>query len=100
MSDDNQVKWTSSNMRTNPVKLNTLQSTATELKLEDHKEQVSSPMEETTNSNTINSTSSNNNIPFRVCSDCNTTKTPLWRSGPQGPKVYYSSYNPTPHQQT
>ncbi|KAG0461457.1 hypothetical protein HPP92_021754 [Vanilla planifolia] len=22
----------------------------------------------------------------RVCSDCNTTKTPLWRSGPQGPK--------------
>lgn len=25
--------------------------------------------------------------PTRVCSDCNTTKTPLWRSGPQGPKV-------------
>ncbi|XP_073016617.1 GATA transcription factor 21-like [Primulina eburnea] len=24
--------------------------------------------------------------PFRVCSDCNTTKTPLWRSGPKGPK--------------
>ncbi|XP_078431254.1 uncharacterized protein LOC144703050 [Wolffia australiana] len=24
--------------------------------------------------------------PARVCSDCNTTKTPLWRSGPQGPK--------------
>lgn len=23
----------------------------------------------------------------RVCSDCNTTKTPLWRGGPQGPKV-------------
>lgn len=23
----------------------------------------------------------------RVCADCNTTKTPLWRSGPQGPKV-------------
>ncbi|XAR70798.1 hypothetical protein NMG60_11027797 [Bertholletia excelsa] len=22
----------------------------------------------------------------RTCSDCNTTKTPLWRSGPQGPK--------------
>ncbi|XP_043707849.1 GATA transcription factor 21 isoform X2 [Telopea speciosissima] len=22
----------------------------------------------------------------RVCSDCNTTKTPLWRSGPRGPK--------------
>ncbi|KZV21614.1 GATA transcription factor 21 [Dorcoceras hygrometricum] len=23
---------------------------------------------------------------IRVCSDCNTTKTPLWRSGPKGPK--------------
>ncbi|XP_042452731.1 protein CYTOKININ-RESPONSIVE GATA TRANSCRIPTION FACTOR 1-like [Zingiber officinale] len=23
---------------------------------------------------------------IRVCSDCNTTKTPLWRSGPNGPK--------------
>uniref|UniRef100_A0A3Q7HB71 GATA-type domain-containing protein n=1 Tax=Solanum lycopersicum TaxID=4081 RepID=A0A3Q7HB71_SOLLC len=27
-----------------------------------------------------------NNIPIRVCTDCNTTKTPLWRSGPKGPK--------------
>ncbi|CAA0842085.1 Putative GATA transcription factor 22 [Striga hermonthica] len=27
-----------------------------------------------------------NNNPVRVCSDCNTTKTPLWRSGPKGPK--------------
>ena len=26
---------------------------------------------------------------IRVCSDCNTTKTPLWRSGPCGPKVNY-----------
>lgn len=24
---------------------------------------------------------------IRFCSDCSTTKTPLWRSGPQGPKV-------------
>ncbi|XP_051113770.1 putative GATA transcription factor 22 [Andrographis paniculata] len=30
--------------------------------------------------------SSSNNSPIRVCSDCNTTKTPLWRSGPKGPK--------------
>ncbi|KAL8137246.1 hypothetical protein V2J09_003247 [Rumex salicifolius] len=27
-----------------------------------------------------------NNTAIRVCSDCNTTKTPLWRSGPRGPK--------------
>lgn len=25
-------------------------------------------------------------VVVRVCSDCNTTKTPLWRSGPRGPK--------------
>lgn len=29
---------------------------------------------------------------IRVCSDCNTTTTPLWRSGPRGPKVS-SSFN-------
>lgn len=33
-----------------------------------------------------NSISSLDNIPIRVCSDCNTTKTPLWRTGPKGPK--------------
>lgn len=31
--------------------------------------------------------SSNNNNSIRVCADCNTTTTPLWRSGPRGPKV-------------
>ncbi|URD89789.1 hypothetical protein MUK42_28051 [Musa troglodytarum] len=29
---------------------------------------------------------SNGNGIIRICSDCNTTKTPLWRSGPRGPK--------------
>ncbi|KAG9137311.1 hypothetical protein Leryth_014948 [Lithospermum erythrorhizon] len=28
----------------------------------------------------------NSNTTIRVCVDCNTTKTPLWRSGPKGPK--------------
>ncbi|KAI3701404.1 hypothetical protein L6452_26444 [Arctium lappa] len=97
MNDENQVKWMSSKMRvmlkmkkSDTKKLSTLRSTdATEMKLEDHhdhKAPTSSPLEETANSNSINSTSSNNNTPIRVCSDCNTTKTPLWRSGPQGPK--------------
>lgn len=35
---------------------------------------------------------SSNNIPIRVCADCNTTKTPLWRSGPNGPKVIFSFF--------
>lgn len=101
MNDENQVKWMSSKMRvmlkmkkSDPVKLNTL------LKLEDHQDHkevlASSPlMEENANSNSSNSNSSNNNftIPVRVCSDCNTTKTPLWRSGPRGPKVCSSSYS-------
>ncbi|KAE9608113.1 hypothetical protein Lal_00003665 [Lupinus albus] len=34
-----------------------------------------------------NNSSNNNNITVRVCSDCHTTKTPLWRSGPRGPKT-------------
>ncbi|KAB5514100.1 hypothetical protein DKX38_028006 [Salix brachista] len=34
--------------------------------------------------NEINPPSNSSNI--RVCSDCNTTSTPLWRSGPRGPK--------------
>ena len=36
------------------------------------------------NSSNIGSVQNNG---VRVCSDCNTTTTPLWRSGPQGPKV-------------
>lgn len=42
----------------------------------------SSSLESTENGS--NNFSSSN--PIRVCSDCNTTKTPLWRTGPQGPK--------------
>lgn len=37
-------------------------------------------------SNGFNSTSNSNTSTTRVCSDCNTTTTPLWRSGPRGPK--------------
>ncbi|CAN7109871.1 putative GATA transcription factor 22 [Brassica rapa] len=38
--------------------------------------------------NIVNETGYNgsNNGVIRICSDCNTTKTPLWRSGPRGPK--------------
>lgn len=29
----------------------------------------------------------------KTCADCGTTKTPLWRGGPAGPKVSRSSFN-------
>ncbi|KAK2645391.1 hypothetical protein Ddye_020586 [Dipteronia dyeriana] len=48
-----------------------------------NKQFFSSSTSQTENSfNIIN----NNTNTIRVCSDCNTTKTPLWRSGPRGPK--------------
>ncbi|XP_061374919.1 GATA transcription factor 21-like [Gastrolobium bilobum] len=33
-----------------------------------------------------NASTHNGNSIIRVCSDCNTSSTPLWRSGPKGPK--------------
>ena len=61
-----------------PFKLRLMRKMSTDqMKFGDQKQQ-SSP--------TKTENSSNNN-PIRVCSDCNTTKTPLWRSGPRGPKV-------------
>lgn len=56
------------------------------MKSEDQKQKSSDPPMQN-NDNGSNSSSSNSNSPIRVCSDCNTTKTPLWRSGPRGPKV-------------
>ncbi|EXB38836.1 Putative GATA transcription factor 22 [Morus notabilis] len=39
-----------------------------------------------TDHSSTSSSNNNNNNTIRVCADCNTTKTPLWRSGPRGPK--------------
>ncbi|PIN05739.1 hypothetical protein CDL12_21724 [Handroanthus impetiginosus] len=52
-------------------------------KVEDQKVQPSSSLETDLSSN---SSPYNCNSPVRVCADCHTTKTPLWRSGPKGPK--------------
>lgn len=54
-------------------------------KFEDQKQPLS-PDLATDNSSNNYSNHSNNTV--RVCSDCHTTKTPLWRSGPRGPKVH------------
>ncbi|XP_022926635.1 GATA transcription factor 21-like [Cucurbita moschata] len=42
-----------------------------------------SPSDQTNKRNTLND---GGGAIIRTCSDCNTTKTPLWRSGPRGPK--------------
>ncbi|CAI9766023.1 unnamed protein product [Fraxinus pennsylvanica] len=56
------------------------------MKLEDHMRQYSSSSEIELSSNTSSYNNNIDNSPIRVCADCNTTKTPLWRSGPKGPK--------------
>ncbi|KAI4344508.1 hypothetical protein L6164_011725 [Bauhinia variegata] len=53
-------------------------------KFEDQTQPSSPPA--ATEDNSSNITSHNSNITVRVCADCHTTKTPLWRSGPRGPK--------------
>lgn len=88
-STNHQVKWMSSKMRVmlkmkkpDPtLDINVSNNSAT-VKVEDDQKLPLSPVE--TDNYSSNSSSSNN--PIRVCSDCNTTKTPLWRSGPRGPK--------------
>uniref|UniRef100_A0A5B7BBA3 GATA-type domain-containing protein n=1 Tax=Davidia involucrata TaxID=16924 RepID=A0A5B7BBA3_DAVIN len=79
---NNSVKWMSSKMRL--MKNSEIPTIITTQKFEDQEKQPSSPVE--TDNSTNTSSSNNSNIPVRVCADCNTTKTPLWRSGPRGPK--------------
>ncbi|XP_009604300.1 putative GATA transcription factor 22 [Nicotiana tomentosiformis] len=84
-NEKNPVKWMSSKIKASDqtiLEKTTNNSTYIKLKLEDQKQQPSYPLETDYSSN-----NSNNNIPIRVCADCNTTKTPLWRSGPKGPKT-------------
>ncbi|XP_052183255.1 putative GATA transcription factor 22 [Diospyros lotus] len=81
------AKWMPSKMRMMRKMMNSARASAeAEMKLEDQKPQPSSsPLGSTDNSSNSSSSNSNNPI-IRVCADCNTTKTPLWRSGPRGPK--------------
>ncbi|KAJ8750825.1 hypothetical protein K2173_016006 [Erythroxylum novogranatense] len=82
------IKWMSSKMRLMKKMMRPDQtipntSETTIRKFGDNKER-SLPSNADNNSNNNTSNSSSNAV--RVCSDCNTTKTPLWRSGPRGPK--------------
>lgn len=93
LAEDGSVKWMPSKMRIMRKMLVSNQTDAytsdnnTTHKFDDHKQQLSSPLGIDDNSSNNYSDKSNNSI-VRVCSDCHTTKTPLWRSGPRGPKVH------------
>ncbi|KAJ7979356.1 GATA transcription factor [Quillaja saponaria] len=82
------VKWMSPKMRIMRKMMVSDRETSTDDHMhkyfEDH-DQQKKPLETDISTNNSSNTS-NNNITIRVCSDCNTTKTPLWRSGPRGPK--------------
>lgn len=70
------VKWMSSKMRLMQKMMNP-----------DHIPSAATDKREKNINNTEITFSFNSNNTVRVCSDCNTTTTPLWRSGPRGPKV-------------
>ncbi|KAL5065879.1 hypothetical protein RYX36_027616 [Vicia faba] len=85
--DGNSMKWMSSKMRIMKKMMATDPQTgeAKPVKFEDQQQQGTD--NSSNNSNNNYSTHLSYNSPtIRVCSDCNTTKTPLWRSGPRGPK--------------
>lgn len=90
MSTRDPVKWMSSKMRLMRKMKNPDVNLATKrLRSDNQKLQSYSSMKTDHHSGTNGLSPNNNNIisgPIRVCADCNTTKTPLWRSGPKGPK--------------
>uniref|UniRef100_A0A2P2JSF8 GATA-type domain-containing protein n=1 Tax=Rhizophora mucronata TaxID=61149 RepID=A0A2P2JSF8_RHIMU len=68
------VKWMSSKMRL-MRKTMSLDQAATDI-----------PERSTHNDRSSQDSPNGSSNTVRVCADCNTTKTPLWRSGPRGPK--------------
>ncbi|KAM1047109.1 hypothetical protein ACFX13_027125 [Malus domestica] len=96
------VKWMSSKMRmmwkmSNPDHTSSSSNSSGDkpisMKLSSHKFEEQKPQHPSSQlgaemiSCSNNSSNNMSSLPIiRVCSDCSTTKTPLWRSGPRGPK--------------
>ncbi|KAE8700327.1 GATA transcription factor 23 [Hibiscus syriacus] len=81
------VKWIPSKMRIlrkmmNPDHVELLNNSTMESQHQHKQQKPSSSPDHSSNSSYNNNSSST----IRVCADCSTTKTPLWRSGPRGPK--------------
>lgn len=81
-TENSSAKWMSSKMRLMQKMMNS-NCTGTEESVK-ITQRFQSQVHDT---NEINSFNNSNNT-IRVCADCNTTTTPLWRSGPRGPKVF------------
>ncbi|KAE8726226.1 GATA transcription factor 23 [Hibiscus syriacus] len=88
--EDSSYKWMPSKMRILRKMMSSersdLSKSSMETKLEDLKVQINQLSSSPDNTSYSSYNNKNNNSPIRVCTDCNTTKTPLWRSGPRGPK--------------
>jgi len=92
-AEDGSLKWMPAKMRimrkmlvSDQTDTYTNSDNNTTHKFDDQKQQLSSPLG--TDNSSSNNYSNHSNNTVRVCSDCHTTKTPLWRSGPRGPKVH------------
>ncbi|CAL0330307.1 unnamed protein product [Lupinus luteus] len=88
-SEDGSMKWMPSKMRIMRKMMASDQTRGSYVagssmqKFEQQKQPLS-PLGTDNSSNNYPNHSTSNTV--RVCSDCHTTKTPLWRSGPRGPK--------------
>ncbi|PKU82380.1 putative GATA transcription factor 22 [Dendrobium catenatum] len=82
---ESSVKWMSSKMRI-MRKLMCSDQNNTVRKVERRRQKIQDDQKKKGNKDQSSCGSSNNGGISRVCSDCSTTKTPLWRSGPLGPK--------------
>ncbi|KAL0904005.1 hypothetical protein M5K25_026074 [Dendrobium thyrsiflorum] len=82
---ESSVKWMSSKMRI-MRKLMCSDQNHTVRKVKRSRQQIQDDQKKKGNKDQSSCGSSNNGVISRVCSDCSTTKTPLWRSGPLGPK--------------
>lgn len=101
-TETNSLRWISSKLRPMQKKKKTMITTTDNNKKDvnndqsfeenhhDHHKKISTNQY----NNIVNESGYNgsNNCVIRICSDCNTTKTPLWRSGPRGPKVISYTY--------
>ncbi|XP_008780491.3 protein CYTOKININ-RESPONSIVE GATA TRANSCRIPTION FACTOR 1-like [Phoenix dactylifera] len=77
--------WMSSKMRFMRKMMNSDHVSKPRRNMQALQDQVRANQDRSTSSSSSSSSYSPSGI-IRVCSDCNTTKTPLWRSGPRGPK--------------